>query len=877
MKTISQIRSNFIDYFVQNGHKSVPSSSLVPNNDATLMFTNAGMVQFKNVFTGLEVRDYTRAVTAQKCVRAGGKHNDLDNVGYTARHHTFFEMLGNFSFGDYFKEEAIYYAWDFLTNNLCLPKEKLLVTVYHTDDEARNLWKMIAGLSDEKIINIPTSDNFWSMGDVGPCGPCSEIFYDHGEHILGGPPGSADEDGDRFIEIWNLVFMQYDQIAPDKRVNLPKPSIDTGAGIERLASVLQHLSDNYQTDLFKHLITSIEDVTSLKSNDRSIASYKVIADHLRSMSFLIADGVSPSNEGRGYVLRRIMRRAMRHSHLLGAKEPMIWKLLPTLVELMGSSYPELLQMRGVITETIRGEEERFGATLHRGLEILNKEISALGGAKAFSGEVAFKLYDTYGFPLDLTQDILRGHNISVDIEGFNKQMVIQQERARANWIGSGDLATEKIWFDIKNDIGDTEFCGYDHYSNEATIKCIIKGDSSVDDIAEGDECYVLLDKSTFYAESGGQASDVGYIKRGSSVAEVIDVQKKLGGVFAHKVKVLSGSFRINEIVLLSIDEIARKRMSANHSATHLLHKALREKLGNSVAQKGSSITADRLRFDFAYNKPLTSEEINEIEQIVNKAILENSSVNIENLTKEEAISKGAMALFGEKYGDVVRMVSMGSLEGDDAWSRELCGGTHVSRTGDIGLFVISSQGSVSSGVRRIEALTGLAALNYIQERNNCLNQASVLLQGSYDEICDKISLILSEKKHVERELKKLQQKLVSKNNSDIAISSISGTNFSYNVLDNLSGKDLKALIDKLLIKINSGIIALFSKTDEGKVSVVVGLTKDLTSKYNAVDFVRAASVILGGNGGGGRPDLAQAGGCDTSSIDKAIEKIKSMI
>lgn len=854
MKTVSDIRNSFFDYFVKNNHEKVSSSSLVPDNDATLMFINAGMVQFKNVFTGLEQRSYNRAVTVQKCVRAGGKHNDLDNVGYTARHHTFFEMMGNFSFGDYFKEQAIYYAWNFLTKILCLPPQKLLVTIYHDDEEAKALWKKIAGLSDAKIIPISSCDNFWSMGDTGPCGPCSEIFYDHGEEIAGGPPGSAEEDGDRFIEIWNLVFMQYDQISSEERVTLPKPSIDTGAGIERVAAVLQHVYDNYEIDLFKSIISAIEDATSVKAIKTNIVSHKVIADHLRAMSFLIADGVLPSNEKRGYVLRRIMRRAMRHAHLLGVTEPVIWKLLPSLITEMGEAYPQLIQSKNFIEETIKSEEERFGDTLHRGLDILNNELKHTNGLKKFNGKTAFKLYDTYGFPLDLTQDILKTHNLEVDIDSFNYEMAEQKRKARKNWAGSGDITTESIWFDLKKQFNDTIFLGYEHDNIDATIKAIVKNNAIVDSAACGDECYIILDKTVFYAESGGQVSDIGFIETSTAKLEVVDVQKKLDTLFVHKVKIVSGNISKNDKISLQINVQNRKKTAANHSATHLLHKALRVVLGENVHQKGSLVMADALRFDFSYNKALTSEQITKVENLVNNVIKKNTNILTQELSLNDAKKQGVMALFSEKYGDIVRLVSMGESDGD-YWSKELCGGTHSKTTGDIAFFKITAQRSVASGIRRIEALTKEAAINYNEKNNTDLD-----LFLNY--------MPIASFANVAKLLLKLKQDKAAligtndNNSSDVFyINDIAVTN---KIFFNLSPRDLKPLADKLKSEFDKSIIILFSVAADNKVSLVVGVSDNLLDKYNAVDLVHIAVPILGGKGGGGRPNMAQAGGNEGS-------------
>lgn len=878
MKTVNNIRDSFFGFFQQNGHKIVPSSSLVPDNDATLMFTNAGMVQFKNVFTGLEKRNYTKAVTAQKCVRAGGKHNDLDNVGYTARHHTFFEMLGNFSFGDYFKEEAIVYAWEFLTQVLALPNDKLLVTVYHDDLEAKALWKKVAGFADEKIISIKTSDNFWSMGDTGPCGPCSEIFYDHGAHIRGGPPGSPDEDGDRFVEIWNLVFMQYDQISVEQRVSLPKPSIDTGAGIERLAAVLQGVCNNYDIDLFKNLISAVEDVSSIKAIGKKAVSHRVIADHLRAMAFLIADGVSPSNEGRGYVLRRIMRRAMRHAHLLGAKEPMIWQLVPVLVQEMGAAYTQLSIEEKIIQETIKDEEERFGKTLHRGLELLSQEISLLSADQKLSGETAFKLYDTYGFPLDLTIDILRGSNHQLEQASFDKAMQEQQARARANWAGSGDIATDAIWFSLKNEMGDSNFVGYEQVQSEAQIKAIVKDMATFSTIKEGEVCFLLLDKTPFYAESGGQIGDRGIIQGRDFTIEILDVQKKLNTLYVHKAKVKKGVVKIGAFGQAIVDRALRKLISANHSATHLLHKALRQRLGNTVTQKGSNVMWDRLRFDFAYNKALTMQDLAIIELEVNQQIILNNPVLISLMSKGEAVEAGAMALFGEKYGDLVRLVSMGSHDMENKfWSMELCGGTHVKFTGDIGVFKIIAQSSVSSGIRRIEAVTGLQALSYINERLQQLDNTAKLLKTTMLSVVPRVENLLDEGKNLKKQVAIATALQITDGVNTSHIEQIGNIEILFDILHNIATRELKPLVDKARKIVKTGIIAFITVDEENKASAIVGISKDLLDSYNAVDLVKILAKELGGKSGGGRKDLAQAGGHLGQNAQQALHSLKEYL
>lgn len=859
MKTVNEIRSSFFDYFIKHNHEAVASSSLVPDNDATLMFTNAGMVQFKNVFTGLEQRNYNKAVTVQKCVRAGGKHNDLDNVGYTARHHTFFEMMGNFSFGDYFKEEAIYYAWNFLTKILCLPAEKLLVTIFHTDLEARALWKKIAGLTDNKIIAISTNDNFWSMGDTGPCGPCSEIFYDHGESIAGGPPGSSEEDGDRFIEIWNLVFMQYDQMLDGKKMALPKPSIDTGAGIERVAAVLQQVPDNYQIDLFKHLIDAIEDVTKIKAIGDKLVSHKVIADHLRSMSFLIADGVIPSNEKRGYVLRRIMRRAMRHAHLLEAKEPIIWRLVPALIAQMGVAYPELLHAKNFIEEVIKDEEERFGETLYRGMEILNTALTSSLVGKKFSGEVAFKLYDTYGFPLDLTQDILKARNLEVDIEVFDKYMENQKLLSKANWAGSGDKAIEGIWFSLQQKLTPTEFLGYEEDTTEATLQAIIKDALLCDGAQAGEECYLVFDKTVFYAESGGQVSDKGCINSAKANIEVLDVQKQLGKLFVHKVKILGGAIAKGDKLILSIDRARRNKIAANHSATHLLHKALQMVLGATVQQKGSLVTSEYLRFDFSYNKALTIAEITKVEHLVNKIIQENTAILIKEMPLKEAKTHGVMALFSEKYGDIVRVVAVGA-QGQDYWSKELCGGTHSKTTLDIGCFKIISQRSVAAGIRRIEAVTADIAELYEQKHRLNIERFLDYMPAI---VFENIAKNLQQDNSIVIE----QDDIITKGDVTIVTK----------ILSDMLAKDLKSFAEKLRAEYSKSIVILFSNVQDGKVAIVIAISLDLLPKYNAIDLVRLTAPILGGTGGGGRADMAQAGGNDASQIPSVLKALLNIV
>ncbi|WP_375681803.1 MULTISPECIES: alanine--tRNA ligase [unclassified Bartonella] len=885
MNSVNNIRSTFLDYFHRNGHKVLSSSPLVPRNDPTLMFTNAGMVQFKNVFTGLEQPSYTQATTAQKCVRAGGKHNDLDNVGYTARHHTFFEMLGNFSFGDYFKEEAIFLSWNLLTKEFCLPKDKLLVTVYQSDDVAAELWRKISGLPDEKIVRIATADNFWSMGETGPCGPCSEIFYDHGDEIWGGPPGSANEDGDRFIEIWNLVFMQYEQVSKEERVNLPHPSIDTGMGLERIAAVLQGVHDNYDIDLFRALIAASEEITGIEAKGDFIASHRVIADHLRSSAFLIADGVLPSNEGRGYVLRRIMRRAMRHAHLLGAKEPLMWRLLPALIREMGQAYPELTRAESLISETLRLEEIRFRKTLERGLGLLNEASTDLKEGDYLNGEVAFKLYDTYGFPLDLTQDVLRRRGISVDVGAFDKAMERQKEEARANWSGSGEAGTEKIWFSVRDQVGATEFLGYETETAKGILTALVCDGKIVDHISSDQKAMLVVNQTPFYGESGGQIGDSGIISGENFIFKVHDTQRKGDGVFIHIGEVKSGQASRSDCVELTVDIVRRKKIRANHSATHLLHEALRQTLGDHVTQKGSLVSPDRLRFDFSHPKSVSPKELKKIEDLANEIILQNSKVITRLMAVDEAISEGAMALFGEKYGDEVRVVSMGEpLEQErlkKRWSIELCGGTHVERTGDIGLIHIVSESSVSAGVRRIEALTGKEARLYLSRQDERIHEIADLLKTSSAGVEERVRILLDDRRKLEKELNDVRKKMMlsggitERSQDDIII--INGFSFTGRVVKNILPRDLKALVDSEKKQIGSGVVAFISVSEDGKGSAVVGVTDDLTDKLNAVDLVRILSAMLGGKGGGGRSDMAQAGGPEGNKADEAFAALKDFL
>ena len=886
MSGVNDIRKSFLDYFARNEHAVVSSSALVPRNDPTLMFTNAGMVQFKNVFTGLEKRPYVRAATAQKCVRAGGKHNDLDNVGYTARHHTFFEMLGNFSFGDYFKENAIELAWNLITKEFGIDREKLLVTVYHTDDEAAGFWKKIAGLPDQKIIRIPTSDNFWAMGDTGPCGPCSEIFYDHGEGIAGGPPGSPDEDGDRFIEIWNLVFMQFEQVTKEERIALPRPSIDTGMGLERIAAVLQGKHDNYDIDLFQALIRASEEATGVKAEGKNRASHRVIADHLRASSFLIADGVLPSNEGRGYVLRRIMRRAMRHAQLLGASEPLMWRLVPALVREMGQAYPELVRGQPLITETLKLEETRFRKTLARGLTLLSEATDTMGSGDRLDGETAFKLYDTYGFPLDLTQDALRQRGISVDTDGFNTAMERQKAEARANWAGSGEAATEAVWFSVKDKVGATEFLGYDTEQAEGVVTALVKDGEVVDAVQAGDMVDVVVNQTPFYGESGGQVGDTGTMSGEGFGIEVTDTQKKGDGLFVHSGKVIKGNVRTGAAVEMKVDHERRTKLRSNHSATHLIHEALREVLGTHVAQKGSLVAPERLRFDFSHPKPISAEELERVETMANEIVTQNSPVVTRLMAVDDAIGEGAMALFGEKYGDEVRVVSMGTgLHGDKAgksYSTELCGGTHVGATGDIGLVRLVSEGAVASGVRRIEALTGEAARRHLDEQDRRLKAIASALKVSPADALSRVEALVEERRKLERDLTEARKKLAlgggSTGNGAVAGNeTVAGVGFMGRVVSGVSPKDLKPLADEGKKSLGSGVVVFVGAAEDGKASVVVGVTDDLIQRFSAVDLVRVASAALGGQGGGGRPDMAQAGGPDATQAQAAIDAVKTAL
>ena len=883
MSGVNAIRSAFLDYFAKHGHEVVASSPLVPRNDPTLMFTNAGMVQFKNVFTGLEKRDYSRAATSQKCVRAGGKHNDLDNVGYTARHHTFFEMLGNFSFGDYFKPEAIEFAWKLITKEFGLPEEKLLVTVYSEDDVAFDLWKKIAGLPESKIIRIPTSDNFWAMGDTGPCGPCSEIFFDHGEHIPGGPPGSPDEDGDRFIEIWNLVFMQFEQVTTEERIDLPKPSIDTGMGLERIAAVLQGKHDNYDIDLFQALVAASVEATGVPAEGDNRASHRVIADHLRASSFLIADGVLPSNEGRGYVLRRIMRRAMRHASLLGAKDPLIWRLVPALVGEMGEAYPELKRAQPLITETLQLEETRFRKTLERGLGLLAESTQGMGDGDELDGETAFKLYDTYGFPLDLTQDALRRRGISVDTDAFSTAMERQKAEARASWAGSGDAADERVWFAIREESGPTEFLGYDTEVAEGVVQAIVHDGEQVEQIAAEAEIAIVVSQTPFYGESGGQQGDCGEIRFEGGRIRVTDTKKKGEGLHVHYGVLEEGELKTGMAVELEIDHDLRAGLRAHHSATHLVHEALREVLGTHVAQKGSLVAPDRLRFDFSHQKAISPGELAEIESIANEVVQQSAPVETRIMAVDDAIEAGAMALFGEKYGDEVRVVSMGKAthgpKSGETYSLELCGGTHVANTGEIGLIRLLGESAVAAGVRRVEALTGNAARAYLEEQEERVKQIAAALRVPPADAVSRVEALVEERKKLEKELAETRRKLALGGSGDSGpeARSVNGVKFMARVVEGVPARELKGLVDSAKEKIGSGIAMMVATGEDGKAAVVVGVTGDLTDRYDAVALVRTASEKLGGKGGGGRPDMAQAGGPDGSKADDAIAAVEAMI
>ena len=880
MTSLTDIRAAFLGHYHKNGHEIVPSAPLVPRNDPTLMFVNAGMVPFKNIFTGAEKPPSLRATSSQKCVRAGGKHNDLDNVGYTARHHTFFEMLGNFSFGDYFKEEAIRLAWDLVSGTFGLPKDRLLVTVYSEDEDAAALWRKIAGFPDERIIRISTSDNFWSMGDTGPCGPCSEIFYDYGPSVAGGPPGSPDEDGDRFVEFWNLVFMQFEQLGPGQRIDLPKPSIDTGMGLERIASILQGKTSNYDTDLFRALIEASASLTGVAPDGPQAASHRVIADHLRASSFLIADGVMPSNEGRGYVLRRIMRRAMRHAHLLGAKEPLMYRLVPALVAQMGAAYGELIRAEALIAETLRLEEIRFRQTLERGLRLLDDAVGEMRSSE-LPGDVAFRLYDTFGFPLDLTQDALRARNLTVDLPGFDAAMAAQKAAARAAWSGSGEAATEAVWFGIREREGASEFLGYDADSAQGKIVAIVRNGAETQALEAGEEGAIVVNQTPFYAESGGQTGDTGTISTGAATFTVTDTAKKLGALHVHMGKLDAGRLQVGDEVTLTIDTARRTATRANHSATHLLHEALRRVLGDHVTQKGSLVAADRLRFDFSHNKAVTPAEIAAIEAEVNRVIRENNAVMTRLMTPDDAIAAGALALFGEKYGDEVRVLSMPSASDGKGrtFSVELCGGTHVSRLGDIALFKIIGESAVASGVRRIEALTGEAARLWLEAQAGIAREAAAALKSQPAELVDRVVTLTEDRRRLERELADARKKLALAGGAASGGDEIEQLGEVKVILKSVSGvpaKDLKSLADEARAKLGSGIAA-FVTDDGGKASIVVAVTPDLTARFDAVALVRLANEQLGGKGGGGRPDMAQAGGPDPSRAAAALDAIRGAL
>lgn len=871
--TTEEVRSKFITYFKANNHTHVAASSLIPHNDPSLMFVNSGMVQFKNVFTGQEKRDYDKAVTSQKSLRAGGKHNDLENVGYTARHHTFFEMLGNFSFCDYFKEQAIYYAWNLLTREFELPKEKLYVTVYHTDDEAASYWQKIAGLKEERIIRIKTNDNFWSMGDLGPCGPCSEIFYDHGEQIYGGLPGTKDEDGDRFIEIWNMVFMQYEQIDKDTRIELPQKSIDTGMGLERMTAVLQHVNNNYDIDLFQEIINFTENIVKVKVEAEAKFSYRVIADHLRASSFLIADGIVPSNEGRGYVLRRIMRRAMRHAHILGSKEPLMYKLLPKLVDLMGNVYPELKRAESFISSILEQEEIRFKATLERGLKLLFEEMATLEKGKELSGEVAFKLYDTYGFPLDLTEDILKNRNISVDHKGFEQQMLMQKERARKSWLGSGESKTDQLWFDIKANHGSTEFLGYNLNEAEGKIITLIKDTKLINDVSEPETSFLLIANQTpFYGESGGQMGDIGVIKTKNCEIEVTDTLKYLGSIIVHKCILKKGKVIVGENANFSIDVKYRQNLRIHHSATHILHAILHEILGKHIMQKGSLVATSYLRFDISHPKALTSDEIILIEDKVNEIIRANHEVDTKLMSTEDAIKQGAMALFGEKYDSEVRVVKMGET------SLELCGGTHVRRTGDIGCFKITSESAIAAGIRRIEAVCGEFVIKLIREKEGILKAIENNLKTNKSELITKVNNILERNKELEKELEKVHLARLDLNIEQInkEAEEIKGVKVIYRYIENLDNKILRQAAENLTKKMEN-LVVVYVADNNSKLSITVSLSKAITDRFNAGNIAKELSLFLGGSGGGGQVSIAQAGGSDLSKLQKVKEKLQSLL
>ncbi|MBS4774215.1 MAG: alanine--tRNA ligase [Proteobacteria bacterium] len=871
--SVKQIRNTFLNYFARNGHKIIPSSSLVPNNDPTLMFTNSGMVQFKNIFTGNETAAFKRATTSQKSVRAGGKHNDLDSVGYDVRHHTFFEMLGNFSFGDYFKEEAINYAWELVTKEFCIPKDRLAVTVFHTDEVSRNIWRKVSGLPEDRIIGIKTKDNFWQMGDTGPCGYCSEIFYDHGEHVWGGLPGTPEEDGDRWIEIWNLVFDEFEDLPDGSRIELKQKCIDTGMGLERISAILQGVHSNYDIDLFQNIIRDIADIANSDPKGPLQSSHNVIADHLRSASFLIADGVLPSNEGRGYVLRRIMRRAMRHAHMLGVKEPMMYKLLPSLQREMGEAYPELYSAEALIKETIKTEEERFIKTMEKGLKLLDDETSALKAGDTLPGETAFRLYDTYGFPLDLTEDALKLREIKVDTDGFNAAMERQKAEARKNWAGSGDAGTEKIWFELQDKLGSTEFVGYNTMASDAVVTALVQNNMSVDSVSGG-EFSLLANQTPFYAEMGGQVGDKGRIVSDKFEAEVIDTKKKLNGLHVHVCKLLRGSVNVGDSASFRVDVQNRRNIQGNHTVTHLLHKALQKKYGKNVTQKGSYVAPDRMRFDIAYNRQIPESEIRELENDVNDMIRANYPVTTKLMSQEEAVKAGAMALFGEKYGDEVRVVCVG-----DGVSMELCGGTHVHSTGDIGYFNIVSEGAIAAGVRRLECVSGPGAEKFTQDVEDKLHRVGQALKSGFNDIEARVAQLLEEKKELEVKLFELKKKFVSNKAADNPnnYEDVNGVKFVSRILENIETKELKAFVDEIKSQYPSNLVVAFFTVNDGKVSVVIGVTDDLTGRVSAVNLVKAVAPFVGAQGGGGRPDMAQTGGTDASRLDVAIDAIRKAI
>ncbi len=871
--SVKEIRNTFLNYFARNGHKIIPSSSLVPNNDPTLMFTNSGMVQFKNIFTGNETAPFKRATTSQKSVRAGGKHNDLDSVGYDVRHHTFFEMLGNFSFGDYFKDEAIAFAWELVTKEFGLPKDRLAVTVFHTDEVSRNIWRKVSGLPEDRIIGIKTKDNFWQMGDTGPCGYCSEIFYDHGEQVWGGLPGTAEEDGDRWIEIWNLVFDEFEDLPDGTRIDLKQKCIDTGMGLERISAILQGVHSNYDIDLFQNIIRDIANIANSDPKGPLQASHNVIADHLRSAAFLIADGVLPSNEGRGYVLRRIMRRAMRHIHMLGVKEPMMYKLLPSLQREMGEAYPELYSAETLIRETIKTEEERFIKTMEKGLRLLDDETSGLKAGDTLPGETAFKLYDTYGFPLDLTEDALKLREIKVDTKGFDAAMARQKAEARKNWAGSGDAGTEKIWFELQDKLGCSEFVGYTTLASDAVVTALVQNGAAVDNVRAG-EFYLLANQTPFYGEMGGQVGDKGFIRSDKFEAEVQDTKKKLNGLHVHVCRLVRGSVCVGDTASFQVDVQNRHNIQGNHTVTHLLHKALQKKYGQNVTQKGSYVAADRMRFDIAYNRQIPENEIRELENDVNNMIRANYPVTTRLMSQEDAIKSGAMALFGEKYGDEVRVVCVG-----DGVSMELCGGTHVHNTGDIGYFNIVSEGAIAAGVRRLECVSGPGAEKFTQEVEDKLHRVGQALKSSFNDIEARVYQLLEEKKELETKLFELKKKFVSNKAADNPDSheTVNGVRFVSRILENIETKELKAFIDEVKMQYKNNLVVAFLTVNDGKVSVVIGVTDDLTNRISAVNLVKIVAPYVGAQGGGGRPDMAQTGGSDASRLQEAVDAIRNAL